>query len=252
MKKIFTFLLPVVLAFHAWAGPNDGRISITHLGLPTIRVEIDGRSYGNNDRAITINNLAPGNHIIKVYRETALNGKIEAGFSRRPPVFTTNIRIKPKFHVDIVINRFGKPMIDEVFMDTRYTQGGYNDDDYAYDTPDRPGRPDRNGNDDPRYSDNRPQPMNDASFSALLATMKRESFETTRLELTKQVVDKNYFTTTQVRQLLLLYSFDNNRLDLAKHAYKNTIDRENYFQLYELFTFSRSKEELAAYVRDFK
>lgn len=249
MKKTFTFLLLALVTCASYAGPDDGRISVSHLGLRVIRVEIDGKMFGNNDRTITISNLAPGNHVVRVYRDAA-NG----GVQQRSAIYFTTIRVKPRFHVDIVINRFGKPMIDEIIMDTRYNQQNYQDDDYGYDRPDRPdnrpdqpSRPDR----DPR-DDNRPRAMNDASFSSLVETMKRESFESTRLDMTKQVVDRNYFTTGQVKQLLLIFSFDNNRLDLAKYAYRNTLDRENYFQLYDVLTFSRSKEELSAYIKNYK
>jgi hypothetical protein len=249
MKKTFTFLLFAFVTCAAFAGPDDGRISVTHLGMRIIRVEVDGKMFGNNDRSITISNLAPGNHVIKVFIETGTGG-----VQQRTPVYFTTIRIKPKFHVDIVINRFGKPLIDELFMDMRYGQGSYYDDDYVYDRPDRPDRPDMPSRPDrdPRYDDNRPRAMNDASFASLVETMKKESFESTRLDMTKQVVDKNYFTTSQVKQLLLMYSFDGNRLDLAKYAYRNTLDRENYFQLYDVLTFSRSKEELAAYIKNYK
>ena len=38
----------------------------------------------------------------------------------------------------------------------------------------------------------------------------------------------NYFTSSQVRGLLLLISSETNRLQLAKKAYRNTVDRANY------------------------
>ena len=94
--------------------------------------------------------------------------------------------------------------------------------------------------------------MSDQSFSALMETMQKESFENTRLKLLKQSVDGNYFTTSQVKQLVTLFTFDENKLDIAKYMYRNTIDRENYFQLYDSFFFSRSKEDLAAYIQNNK
>ncbi len=66
------------------------------------------------------------------------------------------------------------------------------------------------------------------------------------------MIDQNYFTAEQVKQLAQMYSFDNYKLDIAKYAYKNTLNKQDYFILYEVFQFSNSKEDLANYIRQFK
>jgi hypothetical protein len=58
----------------------------------------------------------------------------------------------------------------------------------------------------------------------------------------------NYFTTAQVRQLLLLVYYENDRLTLAKAAFDNTVDPANYSQLNDVFTYQTSRAELASYI----
>jgi hypothetical protein len=62
----------------------------------------------------------------------------------------------------------------------------------------------------------------------------------------------NYFTSSQVRGLLLLISSETNRLQLAKKAYRNTVDRGNYAQLNDLFTNTTYKDDLIAYVKAYR
>jgi len=59
----------------------------------------------------------------------------------------------------------------------------------------------------------------------------------------------NYFTAAQTRQLIQLVSDENNRLQLAKLAYDNITDQENYNQIYSLLNSQSSRNELDVYVR---
>ena len=85
-----------------------------------------------------------------------------------------------------------------------------------------------------------------------METLRKESFETTRIKLAKQAVEQYSFTSAQVKQLLQLFSFEESRLDMAKHMYRLSTDKPNYFQVYDVFSFSASKEQLSAYLRDYR
>jgi hypothetical protein len=289
MKRSFTLLLFTLLTAASFAGFNDGKITITQLGIQTIRVEIDGKVQANRDRLIMIDNLAPGYHTVKVYSQSRSNGgdrRNDNWDSKKSQlIYSGKIRLKPNYHVDIVINRFGKVLVDERQMDSRYRVEYGEDKDYAYFYDYRDNDNDhrydnrnndndrrydnRNDNDDRRYDNRnsdrdrqnynnaddirrRAEPMQDQAFASLTETLKRESFESTRLKLARQVTEQHYFTSAQVRSLLQLFTFEESRLDLAKYMYGITIDRENYFQLYNVFTYSASKEELAAYMSAYK
>ncbi|MFM7055022.1 MAG: DUF4476 domain-containing protein, partial [Bacteroidota bacterium] len=56
------------------------------------------------------------------------------------------------------------------------------------------------------------------------------------------------FTSRQVADMMGLMTFDSSRLELAKLAYGKTIDRENYWVVYNLFTFESSIVELNNYI----
>ena len=91
--------------------------------------------------------------------------------------------------------------------------------------------------------------MNDYDFSNVLRSMEKEWFENNRTKSASQIISTNYFTSSQVKQLLQLFTFENNKLDLAKQAYSKTVDPKNYFMINDVFSFSSSKDELARYIR---
>lgn len=59
----------------------------------------------------------------------------------------------------------------------------------------------------------------------------------------------NYFSTQQARQIIALLSDESNRLNLAKLAFDNIVDQQNFRQLYDLFSTQESKDELDNYIR---
>src|SRR4030095_14311346 len=108
-----------------------------------------------------------------------------------------------------------------------------------------------NGNNDPyddRY-DYKRAPVTSQSFSSIVQTLRREYSESSRFEIARQMIDRNYFTSDQVKYMLQLFSSESNKLELAKYAYRNTSDQKNYFVVYDALSFSSSKEQLADYIR---
>lgn len=261
MKKIFTLAL-LVITYTTFASPNDGKVSVTNLGNNRIVVEVDGKQVSNrtndDDNFLLIPALSAGFHAIKVYTVPPNKGAVRYGIKKQTLIFQKNMNVRPQYHIDIVINRFGRVLFDELSMkDPNYVDTDNNDWTNDRDR-DRDRYPDRNPDRNPDRDtypdrDNRyGRPMSDQSFAALKATLANERFDNSRVTIAKQVIDQNYFTADQVKQLLQMYSFDNYKLDLAKYAYKNTVNKQDYFILYEVFTFSSSKDDLANFIRQFK
>ena len=53
----------------------------------------------------------------------------------------------------------------------------------------------------------------------------------------------------QLVEILEEVAFDEGQLDLAKFAYEHVYDLENYYEVYGVFSFSSSSEELDAYIQ---
>ena len=91
-------------------------------------------------------------------------------------------------------------------------------------------------------------PMKDCDFSDLVKVVSDRTFESTKIDFAKDGIDKNYFSTDQVRTLLGLFTFESTKLDMAKYIYQRTVDKKNYFRLYDMFVFESSVRELHDYL----
>lgn len=93
-----------------------------------------------------------------------------------------------------------------------------------------------------------PMPMNDADFAGVKSSISSKSFEDSKLTVAKQVIQANCLLSGQVREIMMLFSFENNKLDLAKYAYGFTFDLGNYFKVNDAFQFESSIDELNQYI----
>jgi hypothetical protein len=90
--------------------------------------------------------------------------------------------------------------------------------------------------------------MSSSDFSNALASIKKQTFEDTKLQVAKQMADANCLSSAQVKSLMGLFTYEESKLDIAKYCYKRTIDRNNYYLVNEVFTYSSSVEELHQYM----
>lgn len=93
------------------------------------------------------------------------------------------------------------------------------------------------------------EPMSGSAFEEAKSSIASKGFEDTKMTLVKQIGGSNCFTVDQVKQLMGLFSFEDNKLDLAKFAYDHTYDLGNYYKVNDAFSFESSVEELNQYIK---
>ena len=96
-------------------------------------------------------------------------------------------------------------------------------------------------------------PMSNSTFTSLYNEVRNTfGFGAKMSRLTDIfATDSYYFTVTQARQLIQLVSSESNRLELAKSAYGNITDPENFNLMYDVLTSQSSKNELSTYVNTY-
>ena len=279
MKKISTLLLSSLFSLALLANYDDPHLSISSFSTTKdLQVEVDGRRYNfDKNNSITIRNLSTGAHTIKITkpRKRGNNNRVFDVFGKRETVYNSRIYLRRGYDFDITVNKFGKVFTDEARIDgnndwstdrdrdrdwddDRTNDDRTNDDrDRDYDSgrnDDRSDYPGRDRDDDRDYDHDNTygRAMSQADFKAAKETLRREMFENTRLDLARETIYGHYFTTQQVKEILQLFTFENNKLDLAKIAYGRTVDKNNYYLVNDVFSFSNSKDELARYIRTYK
>ncbi len=94
-----------------------------------------------------------------------------------------------------------------------------------------------------------PYPMGASDFESAKASIRSKSFDDSKLTLAKQIIGSNCMLCSQIKELMLLITFEATRLDLAKFAWSHNLDKGNYYKLNDAFTFESSIDELNAYTQ---
>ena len=240
MKTFFTLFASLFLSIAVFAAANPRSVlSIQSADRTDIRVVLDGKTFESNDHSIVIRGIDDGKHNIRVYRQKR-NGIFNLTGKGYELVYNSTIHVKKRTQMSITIERNGRANVSESKI-----QGNRKDDDrygrdYDY------GRDGKWGDYD--YNEAHARAMNDREFSSVIASIEKEWLESNKMKSASQVVKNSNLTTAQVEQLILLFSFENNKLQLAKDAYDNTVDKRNYRRLLDLFSFNSSKIELERYI----
>jgi hypothetical protein len=105
----------------------------------------------------------------------------------------------------------------------------------------------------PQFVNPQVQPPHICTFEEverMYNTLKKESFDETRLSLAKTMVSNNRMAAHQIKRLAESFSFDSNKLTFLKYAYTYCIDQQNYYECVDVLSFSSDKENLLRYINN--
>ena len=91
-------------------------------------------------------------------------------------------------------------------------------------------------------------PFSIQDFDDAKKSISSKSFEDSKLAIAEQIVAANCLLTTQVKEIMMLFSFEDSKLQFAKYAYKYTYDIGNYYKVNDAFTFEMSINDLNEYI----
>lgn len=96
-------------------------------------------------------------------------------------------------------------------------------------------------------------PMSDGNFTTLYESVKKQWPVSTQINSITNAFNNvnNYFTSYQASSLIQLIGIENNRLQLAKLSYRSITDKDNFYQVADLLYSQSSKDELAAYIKNY-
>ena len=92
-----------------------------------------------------------------------------------------------------------------------------------------------------------PFPIKDVEKAELRGIILAENLEESKLEKVKiaiQDMDSACVLVEQTKELIVLFEYEETRLDFAKFIFPHTFDIDNYEKLYAVFNFEDSKDQL--------
>jgi hypothetical protein len=223
MKPLSIFIISCFTALSVFA-QNNITVNVTLNGNLNREVLIDGNSYLLSDYAdntapatkntITVTDLAPGQHTLQVVRTTANNTRRNMGTEK---IFN----LRAGYDLDIVVNGNGTVQLTEKRIRNRG-----------------------------RYNNAAKTPMTATNFNILVRDISRSGSNSSRVAAVNAAFanTSNYFTTTQISQLVRMTTGDANRIALLKESYRSATDPANFSSLYSLISSRAGRDDVAAYV----
>jgi Domain of unknown function (DUF4476) len=85
--------------------------------------------------------------------------------------------------------------------------------------------------------------MTQANFETMKKSVESKPFSDTKMSTAKIATKNNCLSVNQVKEISKLFSMDEDKLAYAKFAYDYCVDKGNYFQVSEVFSFSTTTDE---------
>ncbi|MCR6721136.1 MAG: DUF4476 domain-containing protein [Chitinophagaceae bacterium] len=243
MKTIFTLITSMLLSITLFANNarNKSTVMVKSVDNADIRVVLDGKQFEPNGNALVISNVDAGRHQIKVYRQSR-TGFLNILGKKYEVVYNSDIQLKNRTQLMITIDRGGFVNVTESRLqnnDGRFNDRSSRDFDFARDG--------KFGDYDNRYTS--APAMSARDFDRVLDNISREWLESNKLKSAVHVVSSNNLSTDQVKEVMRLFQFEANKLEVAKQSYRNVVDKWNFREVYTLLSFQASKTELDRYIR---
>jgi hypothetical protein len=86
------------------------------------------------------------------------------------------------------------------------------------------------------------------NINSILNAIENESFKSDKMMVAKQATKNKCLSVNQIKQVMDKFTFDDGKLEFAKLAYSKCSNKDDYYMINELFTFSSSKSELNDYI----
>ena len=201
---------------------NASELQLSMWNNAAFSVKVDHRYYSVTSHDLVINNLDAGNHYIVVYQPIYNN------YGRRVTerlAYSGYINIPAQSMVTATIDRRNLLTVRSI-------------------TPHHPQVVREHGHKNYHYN----AAMNPAEFRNVKKRLMNTRFESEKRKIMEYQIEYNFFTSQQVFELVCLFDFESDRVEVAKQAYHKTIDKQNYHLVFEAFEFSSSRMKLERYI----
>ena len=251
MKKIFTMIVFLLLLWSQAIAQGFSEIVLKTKHNTPLKVIIDGQLVSTNSPLVDIKNVPSGYHSLKVFRPVNLY----YGYNEEA-LFMGNIFLPENTITKALVKNHKIMIVEQTALIPEPQNVVYN---YM---------PNHNAYVPPAYGCNNPPhticqiqepvyeepvvepfPMSDKDFADLKNAINNEWFSDGKLIVFKQAVNAgNLFTSNQVAELIGLYDFSSEQIKVAKLAYKNTLDKEKYYKVFNALQWTSAKQELNNYI----
>lgn len=90
--------------------------------------------------------------------------------------------------------------------------------------------------------------VDSTDFVAFQANISQQDFDDAKITIISNSLETKCFTCKQVKTLLELFSFEEDKITIGKKAYGHVFDPINFDLIYTVFEFESSKKEIKQHI----
>lgn len=93
--------------------------------------------------------------------------------------------------------------------------------------------------------------MSRETFELFYRAVKEAAFDSERNKLIETALLTSWFTSTQCRRIVDIYTFDNEKIRLMQQMYPRIVDKEGFFIVIEALTFQLDKNKISDFIKKY-
>lgn len=198
---------------------NSSKLKLRLWDNSSFTIVFDGNHFSTPTNNFVANNLQAGNHRVKIIKNS--NGYhgfhsvvLFNGFINIP----ANSKVVAKLDYN---NQLNIVRVENLIPNYSACNSGYYESNY--------------------YDSNF---LSAHEFMQLKSSISHASFESSKMQIAKQAVGMNQVSSSQVAEIMRMFSFESTKLEFAKYAYNHVFDKSNYYLVNNAFSFSSSISDL--------
>lgn len=272
-KKLF-LLIMIFASLESSARWNKGMLRIREDQGRTISVTLDGMRFNKIGRTVTIPNLNPGKHMIKVFAYNS-NGY---GYRNGLMLYQGFIMVKPGSIYYCSVVEQGMDIEENCCIDD-YGHWNNNDNWDNWDEANNAWNNNRNWNDNNNWNNNNNNNWNNNNnnpnnnwnnnhnnnyednswenykgglsigrYNQIIDQVRKTTFESSKVTLLNSMLRNTRITVAQMVGLLKELTFESTRLQFAKDNFPKLTDKRNGFLINDIFVFQSSKDDFLEFM----
>lgn len=273
MKKLILLLVVAFMGIADAVAQSQLRVHLADNSR--ISVAVNGRRFNTRGTSVTVGDLPPGRHSLRIYALTY--DRWGRSFDRI--VYQGSVVTRYMMATHFVYDRFSRRVnVRNVSLDGVYRNSPSDrhpdNSQYRMNYDDGSDRTDNTNNSNyEKYDKNQPavaddenripatpsgpvaSPVPTGSFDdgeseKLKSKVEAKGTDTEKLKLIKETLKRETVTTFQVSYVMDWFLFESTKVEFAKWAYGITTDKDFYNDISAKFNYKSSKEELASFLQN--
>ncbi|MFT6716471.1 MAG: hypothetical protein ACJA0Q_001112 [Saprospiraceae bacterium] len=90
--------------------------------------------------------------------------------------------------------------------------------------------------------------LDSTGFANFIANIAQQDFDDAKITIISNSLETKCFSCDQIKTLLELFSFEEDKISIVKKAYGRVFDPRNFDVIYTVFEFDSSKNEIKQHI----